>query len=103
MEKIRFLIILIIIHNAAFATKDPLASLYEIKKTKNSKSNNQASVISLGRVSMDLLFLLHPRMKEYNFAVDSFFKEIPKKLSVPIEFYLKDRHKKFKKFKSLQY
>ena len=103
MEKIRFLIILILIHNTAFATKDPLASLYEIKKIKNSKANDQASVISLGRVSMDLLFLLHPRMKEYNFAVDSFFKEIPKKLSVPIEFYLKDRHKKFKKFKSLQY
>ena len=104
MEKIRLIIIFILIHNDIFASKDPLASLYKIEQTRTFKSDNQvkAYVPSLGRVSMDLLFLLHPRMKEYNFAVDSFFKEIPTKLSIPIEFYLKDRHKKLQKFRSLQ-
>jgi len=96
-------VIILIIQQNLLALQDPLASFYPIKNSNevNSKSQNNTSHTSLGRVSMELLFLLHPRMKEYNFATDSFFQKIPSKLSVPIEFYLKNRHKKLQKFKTL--
>ncbi len=103
MEKIRLLVIVLIIQQNLLASQDPLASFYATKNSSETDTKEQTHTvhISLGRVSMDLLFLLHPQMREYNFATDSFFQKIPSKLSVPLEFYLKDRHKKFQKFNAL--
>ena len=101
MGKIKFLIICSYICPAVlFAKTDPLSAFYKMKTSKENKEQpSKPSQITLGRVSMDLLFLLHPKMRDYNFAVDSFFKEIPRNLSVPVEFYLKDRHRNLQLFK----
>ena len=101
MEKIKLLIICsYIFPTVLFARADPLSGFYKVKTTQENKEQpTKSTQIRLGRVSMDLLFLMHPKMRNYNFAVDSFFKEIPRNLSIPIEFYLKDRNKNLKIFK----
>lgn len=100
MEKFKILIIVLVTHTALKANSDPLAKFY--KKANQAvlqeSKMKEMEQLSLGRVSMDLLFLLHPKMKDYNFHVDSFFKELPERLSMPVEFYLKDRQKKYKEF-----
>lgn len=102
MEKITFFILCsYIFSEALFAKVDPLSVFYKTKEIQENKSEQtpKKSTLRLGRVSMDLLFLLHPKMRGYNFAVDSFFKEIPKNLSIPVEFYLRDRYRSLKSFK----
>lgn len=102
MEKLKFLAILIITHTVLNADTDPLAKFYRNTKTNVAvKAETKVTTQpSLGRVSMDLLLLMHPKMKKYNFHVDSFFTEIPEKLTMPVEFYLKDRQKAFKEYKA---
>ena len=102
MEKLKILTIILVTNTALNAFSDPLAKFYKKsdKATVQEIKEKESSQLALGRVSMDLLFLLHPRMKEYNFHVDSFFKELPERLSMPVEFYLKDRQKKYKAYKA---
>lgn len=91
---------MLLLNQVNWAKNDPLSTFYSIKtadpEKQKSKNDND---LNLGRVSMDLIFLLHPAMRDYNFAVDSFFKDIPKNLSIPVEFYIKDRHKAVQEFK----
>lgn len=53
----------------------------------------------VGLVSLDLVYLFHPKMKNYNYLMNSFFTPIPDDLSIPIEYYLKNKLGAYKGYK----
>ncbi|MCJ8345751.1 hypothetical protein MJH12_09435 [bacterium] len=53
----------------------------------------------VGLISLDLVYLFHPKMKNYNYVMNSFFREVPKNLSIPLTYYMKNKLKVYKVFK----
>ncbi|MCO4783141.1 MAG: hypothetical protein KC646_12525 [Candidatus Cloacimonetes bacterium] len=74
------------------STKSRL-DLNTIKKSKFSAK--------VGLVSLDLVYLFHPKMKNYNYLMNSFFTPIPKDLSIPLPYYLKNKLKAYKQYKKM--
>ncbi|MCJ8345008.1 hypothetical protein MJH12_05670 [bacterium] len=66
---------------------------HQEKKQQEAKN---IALPNIGVLDLKLVLLLNPAMKDYNFDVHSFIKPIPKNLSVPINFYLKNRIKESK-------
>ncbi|PCJ21498.1 MAG: hypothetical protein COB02_02580 [Candidatus Cloacimonadota bacterium] len=73
---------------------DSIKSKLDLQKIKSSKF-----VSKVGLVSLDMVYLFHPKMKNYNYLMDSFFINIPKNLSISLAFYLKNKLVEYKKFK----
>lgn len=65
----------------------------EVSVSKNTRPEEK-SELKLGTCDLSLIFLLHPRMRDYNFLVQSFRAPLPEKLSVPAEFYMRQRNAK---------
>lgn len=100
------IVFLLMISWATQAAQDPFSRYEEILHSRVGSSQEGTAQSTLGEGSsagdekdlrlgacdLNLVFLMHPRMRDYNFLVQSFRAPLPAKLNVPAEFYLKQRN-----------